>query len=85
MKYIKNVNINCPVSGEEGTVLCFIKYQAPRSAGIDAHVIDVESDVSNGLPSFDLVGLLTTEVREARGTCQGSNPHNTGIIMKPKE
>ena len=34
--------------------------------GLQAHLIRVEVDVSNGLPSFDIVGLPNTAVREAR-------------------
>lgn len=34
--------------------------------GIDAYIIDVEVDVSSGLPSFDLVGLPDTSVRESK-------------------
>lgn len=34
--------------------------------GLQAHLIRVEVDVANGLPSFDLVGLPNTAVREAR-------------------
>ena len=34
--------------------------------GLKAHLIRVEVDVSNGLPSFEIVGLATTAVREAR-------------------
>lgn len=34
--------------------------------GLQAHLIRVEVDVSNGLPSFEIVGLPTTAVREAR-------------------
>lgn len=34
--------------------------------GLQAHLIRVEVDVSNGLPSFEIVGLATTAVREAR-------------------
>ena len=34
--------------------------------GLQSHLIRVEVDVSNGLPSFDIVGLATTAVREAR-------------------
>jgi len=35
-------------------------------SGIQAHLIRVEVDVSNGLPGFDVVGLPTTAVRESR-------------------
>ena len=34
--------------------------------GLQAHLIRVEVDVSNGLPSFDIVGLPNIAVREAR-------------------
>ena len=34
--------------------------------GLQAYLIRVEVDVANGLPSFDIVGLATTAVREAR-------------------
>jgi len=34
--------------------------------GLQAHLICVEVDVSNGLPSFEIVGLPNTAVREAR-------------------
>lgn len=34
--------------------------------GLQAWPIRVEVDVSNGLPSFDIVGLATPMVREAR-------------------
>lgn len=35
-------------------------------AGIDALSVQVETDVSNGLPGIDLVGSLSSEVREAK-------------------
>jgi magnesium chelatase family protein len=35
-------------------------------SGLQAHLIRVEVDVSNGLPGFDIVGLPTTAVRESR-------------------
>ncbi|MCL6478306.1 MAG: YifB family Mg chelatase-like AAA ATPase [Peptococcaceae bacterium] len=34
--------------------------------GLEGHLVRVEVDVSNGLPAFDLVGLLDTSVKEAR-------------------
>lgn len=34
--------------------------------GVNAHIVNVEADVSNGLPMFDMVGLLSSEVKEAR-------------------
>lgn len=34
--------------------------------GLEAHVIQVEADVSNGLPVFHMVGVLASAVKEAR-------------------
>ncbi len=34
--------------------------------GIDGRVVDVEVDISNGIPSFDIVGLGDAAVRESR-------------------
>ena len=34
--------------------------------GINSYMIDVEADVSNGLPAFDLVGLPDTAIKESR-------------------
>lgn len=34
--------------------------------GLEAHLIQVEADVSNGLPVFNMVGLLASAVKEAR-------------------
>lgn len=40
--------------------------------GMDAYVVDVEADISQGLPSFDLVGLPDEAVREARERVRSS-------------
>ena len=34
--------------------------------GIDGYPIDVEVDVSNGLPHFEIVGLADTAIKEAK-------------------
>ena len=34
--------------------------------GIDGLIVSVEADVSDGLPIFDMVGYLGSEVKEAR-------------------
>lgn len=34
--------------------------------GIDSYMIEIEADVSNGLPAFDIVGLPDTAVKESR-------------------
>ena len=47
--------------------------------GIDGMLISVEADISNGLPSFDLVGYLAASVKEARDRVR-SALRNTGFI-----
>ena len=34
--------------------------------GIDTYMIEIEADVSGGLPSFDIVGLPDAAVKESR-------------------
>lgn len=34
--------------------------------GIDSHLVSVETDISEGMPVFSLVGFLTSEVKEAK-------------------
>ena len=33
--------------------------------GIDSYLMQVETDISDGLPSFNMVGFMSGEVREA--------------------
>ena len=51
--------------------------------GISSVSVQVEVDVSNGLPMFDMVGNLSSEVREAKERVRTAL-HNCGIIMPPK-
>ena len=34
--------------------------------GVTIELVKVETDISDGLPVFDMVGLLSSEVRESR-------------------
>jgi len=34
--------------------------------GIDGYIVEVETDISNGIPAFDIVGLGDTAIRESR-------------------
>ena len=34
--------------------------------GIDSYMIEIEADVSNGLPGLDIVGLPAAAVKESR-------------------
>lgn len=44
----------------------FSKVYSAVIHGIDGLIVSVEADVSDGLPLFDMVGLLNSEVKEAR-------------------
>ncbi|MBQ0067689.1 MAG: hypothetical protein KBS60_05880 [Phascolarctobacterium sp.] len=44
----------------------FAKLLGETTFGIDGVVVTVEVDINNGLPKFEVVGLPTTAVKEAR-------------------
>ena len=50
--------------------------------GIDSYIIGVETDASNGLPAFDMVGMLNSEVREAKERVKVSLKNN-GFSIPP--
>ncbi len=51
--------------------------------GIDAYIVDVETDVSRGLPSFSMVGLPKGAVKEARERVE-SVVKNMGYSFPPR-
>ena len=40
--------------------------------GMDAYIVNVEADISQGLPSFEIVGLPDAAVRESRERVRSS-------------
>ena len=46
-------------------------------------MIQVEADVSNGMPSFEMVGVLSSEVREAKERIRAAI-RNAGYLLPPK-
>ncbi len=42
------------------------KTKSATITGVDAQMVNVEADISDGLPSFDMVGLLSSEIKESR-------------------
>ncbi len=50
--------------------------------GIEARKVDVEVDISQGLPVFDMVGLLNSEIKESRERVR-SGLKNTGYHLPP--
>ena len=52
-------------------------------SGMEVHLIKVEADVSDGLPSFTMVGLPSTQVKEAQDRVRTALKNN-GIALPPK-
>ena len=57
-------------------------YSAAVSGGKDI-LIRIESDIRDGLPSFTMVGFVSSNVREAGERVQ-SALYNSGFALKPK-
>lgn len=62
----------------------FSKTYAAVIRGIDALLVQVEADVSDGLPGLELVGFLASELREAKERVRVAI-RNTGILLPPKK
>ncbi len=54
----------------------FAKLKSIGLFGIDAYPVEVEADISNGLPGFDIVGLPDTAVRESRDRVRAAIKNN---------
>ena len=61
----------------------FKKVAAATILGVEAHGVSVEADVSDGLPSFSIVGYVTAQVREAADRVRTA-VKNTGFSLPPK-
>ena len=51
--------------------------------GIDGYIVNVEADISNGLPSFDIVGLPDAAVKESKERIRAAIK-NSGLTMPSK-
>ena len=51
--------------------------------GMEVHPIHVEADVSDGLPSFTMVGFPSAQVKEAQDRVRTALKNN-GIALPPK-
>ena len=60
----------------------FGKVMGATVVGIEGILIQVEADISNGLPSFDMVGYLGAEVKEARERVRTAL-RNSGFPFRP--
>ena len=61
----------------------YSKVYSAGLTGLEAQKILVEADVSGGLPSFQMVGLLASAVKEARERVRISL-QNSGVVFPPK-
>lgn len=61
----------------------FSKITSASIYGIEAKIIQVEADVSEGLPLFNMVGFLASEVKEAKDRVRTSIK-NAGFNLGPK-
>lgn len=51
--------------------------------GVDVLPVIVETDMCNGLPSFDMVGLLSYDIKESRERVRTAIK-NSGFLVPPK-
>ena len=51
--------------------------------GVEVLPVVVETDICNGLPSFDMVGLLSSDIKESRERVRTAI-RNSGFILPPK-
>jgi len=59
------------------------KISAPASVGIDSTTVQIECDLSNGLPGFSMVGLADKAVDESKERIR-SAIKNSGLVLPPK-
>lgn len=68
--------------GQEGVVM-YSKIHSGIPDGIDAELIEVETDISPGLPTLSLVGYLASSVKEAGDRVRAALK-NTGFSIPPR-
>ena len=66
MLYSKSVYANGTQACDEGEKRLICSVRSLGLNGITGYEVQVECDISNGLPGFDVVGLPDAAVREAR-------------------
>ena len=61
----------------------FCRVSSAVICGIDSSIVNVEADVSNGMPLFEMVGDLSPHVKEAKGRVR-TGIKNSGYEMSAK-
>lgn len=59
------------------------RIQCATITGVDVLPVVVETDICNGLPSFDMVGLLSSDIKESRERVRTAIK-NSGFMVPPK-
>jgi magnesium chelatase family protein len=59
------------------------KVAAPANVGMDGILVEVECDITNGLPAFVVVGLGNQAINEARDRVRGAI-RNSKLLLPPK-
>ena len=62
----------------------YSKVHSAVIVGMEGHIVTVEADISDGLPDFNMIGTLSTEVREASGRVRTALK-NCGYKLPPKK
>ena len=60
------------------------KLNSMSLSGIDGYIVNVETDISSGLPGFDIVGLPDAAVKESKERIRAAIK-NTGLTMPSKK
>ena len=83
---LKERGVSARVAVEAGISMGWERYVGSQGAviGIDAYVVDVEVDISAGLPSFTTVGLPEAAVKESKERVM-SAIKNSGYIFPNKK
>ena len=63
--------------------MAIAKINSCALSGLNGYIVNVEIDISSGLPGFDIVGLPDTAVRESKERIRAAIK-NTGLTMPPK-
>ena len=56
----------------------YAKLYSASVIGIDGYIVEVEVDISNGLPQFDIVGLPDSAIRESRDRVRAAIKNSAG-------
>lgn len=77
----KKIQIQKMRTQRSGGMVC--KVNCAAITGIDVLPVIVETDICNGLPSFDMVGLLASDIKESRERVRTAIK-NSGFMIPPK-